>query len=187
MTTMGCKRTGPRKGLKRGGGLLRRSPLRKGKSLRDYSRDKVLSGGLSEFRALVVELDRTHAAVVRASGDGRCVICGTGHITDKGPFVAEQTRIECGHLFSRANMATRWDFGAGGNCHRQCHRCNQQHEADAAPFRDWFVRNFGPAALGVLTERALSVKQWTVSELRARLAVLMDLPVARGLVVEGVK
>jgi hypothetical protein len=61
-----------------------------------------------------------------------CVMCGS------------KEQLGNGHLFSRRNLALRWDIRIDGNCHTQCWRHNFLHSSrDSQPYYDWFISKFG--------------------------------------------
>jgi len=114
----------------------------------------------SPGKALEYAIDREHSIFIRRR-DKRCVICGCAE------------RLECGHLFTRAAMSTRWDIGPDGNCHAECHACNMLHEADAVPFDSWYEGKFGAEAWLALRRRHNKVKRWTRGEKESLLKWLM--------------
>lgn len=159
MTTMGCRRD---RESTRMDAKLKRCPMKRAGGLRQ--RRKVDS-----YRdALLVEVEDLHARVVRRENGGRCFVCGVTEplpYEKVSPFMREQRRIECGHLFSRANQATRFDVGPGGNCHPQCHGCNQRHEVYPHVFVGAFIDRFGVDAYERVKTRMKAIKQWTIGEL----------------------
>lgn len=81
----------------------------------------------SSRKKLVKLCDKEMSLYVRER-DKRCVLCG------------KTNQLTCGHLLTRRNYSTRWDFG---NCFCQCSGCNYRHEFNAAPFTLWFIHKFG--------------------------------------------
>jgi hypothetical protein len=72
-----------------------------------------------------------------------CFVCGN---TDSP---------QCGHLFGRSRQSTRWDIEPNGNCHIQCHLCNQEtSDVSDKAYRDAYVSRFGQEALDALELRA---------------------------------
>lgn len=61
--------------------------------------------------------------------------------------------IQCGHLFSRVSLATRWDVHEGGNCFPNCAGCNIKHEYDPYPMNNWYIQKFGKDAWDKLYAR----------------------------------
>lgn len=108
---------------------------------------------LPAYRSLMARVDRAHSLYIRERDRGVCVICGSA------------AQPECGHILTRAAHATRWDIELDGNCHCQCHLCNQAHEENAAPFMDWYLKKHGYAAYDALVRRHNKVKRWTIGEL----------------------
>ena len=83
---------------------------------------------MSRERKLAIRYADTWFSHYICMRDGECYTCG------------EQANLECGHLFSRTFLATRWNEEAAK---AQCRRCNCHHEADPLPFEDKFIREYG--------------------------------------------
>src|SRR5438045_3702306 len=83
------------------------------------------------------KLDTLVSLIVRKR-DGKCVMCGSDQ------------RLQCGHVFSRVHLSTRWDLE---NCHTQCASCNYKHELDAWPYYRWFISKFGQKRFDDLYEK----------------------------------
>lgn len=94
-------------------------------------------------RWLEDKLDDLTSQIIRARNP-RCILCGS------------VVQLENGHLFTRTWRPTRWDLEVDGNCHTLCHKCNMEHEGNPAPFRKYYVANFGKRALERLERRAHS-------------------------------
>lgn len=92
----------------------------------------------SERKKLVKELDRVFSLWIRKRDWNKCVMCGTSE------------NVQNGHLFSRANLSTRWDEI---NCNAQCWKHNIMHENDSKPYTDWFIKNYGQAMYDDLRDR----------------------------------
>lgn len=103
-------------------------------------------------RWLEDKLDDLTSQIVRMRGRG-CVTC---------PAV---TRLTCGHIFTRTWRSTRWDIAPDGNCHVQCERCNNAHEGDPVPFKNYYALHFGQRALEELERRAASHEKMGYSDL----------------------
>lgn len=106
----------------------------------------------SKRKKAVENLDEIHSLLIRSKND-KCVICGS------------RERLQCGHLFTRAHYATRWDTNEDGNCHVQCARCNLLHEYNSYPFFNWFINNFGKDKLDDLYARHNTQKIYKTYEL----------------------
>lgn len=111
--------------------------------LRAVKRYKQKAPRLYSVRWLETRLDELTSQIVRLRGEG-CVTC---------PAL---TNLQCGHIFTRAWRPTRWDIAEGGNCHVQCERCNQAHEGNPEPFRNYYIKCFGKRAFDRLEQRAAS-------------------------------
>ena len=92
----------------------------------------------SERWKLVKELDRVFSIFIRNRDNHTCVICWSAEYPNNG------------HLFSRANLSTRWDEI---NCNCQCASDNILHEQDPKPYTDWFIKNYGQHMYDDLRDR----------------------------------
>lgn len=92
----------------------------------------------SERWKLTKELDRVFSIFIRNRDNSICIVCGSREYPNNG------------HLFSRANLSTRWDEI---NCSCQCAKCNILHENDSKPYTDWFILNYGQHMYDDLRER----------------------------------
>ncbi len=81
----------------------------------------------SARKIMIDKLDVIVSLIVRRRHP-YCVTCG------------KKENLTCGHVFSRAHYATRWDLD---NCFTQCMGCNLKHEYDPMPFYDWYQKEFG--------------------------------------------
>lgn len=82
-------------------------------------------------KSLITKLDKLTSKIVIRLCD-HCVTCGS------------TTNLTNSHLFSRRNLATRWDIDKAGNCHTQCWPCNFKHTArDSQPYTNWYIKMFG--------------------------------------------
>ncbi len=87
----------------------------------------------SERQKLVKRADEEFSLYIRKRDNYTCYTCGkTGSEKDG--------EMQCGHLFSRVNYATRWDE-ANGFC--QCRGCNMRHEHDPHFFVGLFIHREG--------------------------------------------
>ena len=105
-------------------------------------------------RDLIAELDRETRRLVFEREMGRCFVCGAqGH--------------DPAHLFSRRNLATRWDRHEKGNVHVLCRTCHDlDHGGLLSPsYQEVFVSRFGEDVLMELASRAASVARWLDGEL----------------------
>ena len=79
------------------------------------------------YKQLKATLDKVFSEYIRAR-DGRCFTCGSTE------------NLQCGHLFSRVSLVTRW---FEKNAHAQCNGCNLRHEYDFAVYEDAFINCYG--------------------------------------------
>ena len=115
-----------------------------------------------ERKGLKNELDKVFSKLIRSVG--HCVRC------KKAP---PEIILNASHIYSRGNLATRWDEL---NCKSLCVACHWWWGNNPAEARDWLISS------GVRTEeqmvelrrRANIIKQWTVIELKALLATLQE-------------
>lgn len=111
-------------------------------------------------KALIEQIEALHPKFIRKRDGHRCVVCGS------------MRNPTCGHIFSRRNLATRWDISEDGNCHCQCWSCNFSHGGtgmrgpmDKYPYFKWYIEKFGTDKLDELHRRATSIRKWTMDEL----------------------
>ena len=102
------------------------------------------------MRILKKRIDRIFSEYIRERDGNRCVLCGSS------------LRPQCGHLFSRVALNTRWDEE---NSFCQCSGCNLRHEHDSYPYNNWFIEKFGKDKWDEIHRRWNTVKQWTMQEL----------------------
>lgn len=110
---------------------------------------------LPTIKSLEAKLDRVFAKWIIAR-DGKCVICGKNEY---------QTTLNCGHLFSRRNRATRWDEL---NCHCQCFPDNFKHQFDTHPYNNWFIQRYGLDSWNELYKKHHTTrhfKRWELEEM----------------------
>ena len=71
--------------------------------------------------------------------------------------------LNCGHLFSRKNHATRWDEG---NAFAQTNGENLSHEHDSYPFNKWFQDMFGMDQFDFLHAKWSTTSKFSTIEIR---------------------
>ena len=105
------------------------------------------------IRSLTKKIDTEFSRIVRARGV--CARCGKG---------AEKVQLQCAHIFSRRNMAVRWDFE---NALSLCYSCHifWAHK-EPILFNDFVREYLGDLKFTSLKQRAKSVKKWTLDELK---------------------
>jgi len=129
-----------------------RKKLRKEGSLACQSRQRRLLKG---------KLDEVFSKLVRSAG--KCARCGK---------TAEQTFLQCSHIYTRSNLAVRWDFLNGKCLCSNCHlRFWHQNPYEAA---EWLKTIRTPEELAELRRRANTVRKWTAAEMAALLAELTE-------------
>jgi len=107
---------------------------------------------MTDRAKLKKKLDTVHSKLIR-SREKSCVVCGS---TDM---------LQCGHLFSRVALSTRWDTAPDENCHTQCASCNFRHEMDSYPYNNWYIEKFGKEAWDKLHQRYNTTKKYTIKDL----------------------
>lgn len=83
----------------------------------------------------------------------RCIACG-----QVKPF----TKADCGHYYSRRNMATRFDED---NCHAECSHCNRFDASHLIGYRDNLLNKIGRERFDALAARSHMIKKWSQWEL----------------------
>jgi hypothetical protein len=101
-------------------------------------------------RALKARLDSLTAQIVKMRDGHVCVICQSTFI------------IDCGHVYSRRLIATRWNLD---NCFAQCRNCNTRHIVRPEIYLSWYQERFGADALIALHTLAYSGKTFSDEEL----------------------
>lgn len=104
----------------------------------------------SLMRILKKKIDRLFSEYIRLRDGNTCVLCGSSE------------HPQCGHLFSRVALSTRWD---PENSYCQCSGCNLRHEHDSYPYNNWFITKFGKEKWDELHRKWNTVRQWTMQEL----------------------
>lgn len=104
-------------------------------------------------RWLKARLDQLTAQIVKVRDGHRCVICGSAFM------------IDCGHIYTRGHLPTRWDIQPNGNCHAQCRDCNTRHINRPEIYLLWYQDKFSPEELSALHDRAYSDQEFSNEEL----------------------
>lgn len=117
-------------------------------------RSKVSTGRSS----LVKKLDKVFALYIRLrdvmpSGYGKCISCGK---------IKPYGELDCGHFYSRINMATRFDED---NCSAECRGCNRVSADHLIFYQENLIKKIGVARFSTLQSRAHSIKKWEDYEL----------------------
>lgn len=112
---------------------------------------------------LVKRLDKVFALYIRLrdimpNGQGRCISCGN---------IKSYAQLDCGHYYSRVNMATRFDED---NCHAECQGCNRVKADHLIYYEENLIRKIGVARFQTLRMKAKSTKKWTDDELQRMIA-----------------
>lgn len=113
----------------------------------------------SQRKGLKKKLDIVFSKLIRSKG--RCDRCG----------MADYSKLQTSHIYTRANLAVRWDelnadcFCAG------CHFWWHQNPVEGVM---WQMENKPQEKRELLRARANAVKQWQVSELKQLLSDLTD-------------
>jgi hypothetical protein len=93
-------------------------------------------------RAIKLELESLISQIVRLRTPF-CVLCAENN----------WRLLECGHFWHRAMPPTEFDLQ---NLATLCHSCNQRHESDPQPFRDYMLLTLGERVFDQLAWRAHS-------------------------------
>ena len=88
-------------------------------------------------KKLIKKLDTVFSKYIRAR-DRRCVTCG------------RVDNVQCGHLFTRASMSTRWDEM---NAYCQCVVCNSMHEYNPEPLMTYAIMKHGRESIEELMQK----------------------------------
>ena len=88
-------------------------------------------------KKLINKLDKVFSKYIRAR-DKRCVTCG--RVDD----------LQCGHLFTRSSMATRWDEM---NAYCQCAICNSIHEHNPKQLMEYAITKHGKMKIEEMMQR----------------------------------
>ena len=111
---------------------------------------------------LMKAIDTEHSLYIRSKGK-RCVVCGNSK------------KLQCGHLFTRGHLSTRWDLESDGDCHIQCGGCNLKHEHDAYPYYNWYINKFGKDKFDKLHIRHMKIKKYSMPDLEDLLEKIKQL------------
>ena len=111
---------------------------------------------------LMKTIDTKHSLYIRSKGK-RCVVCGNSK------------KLQCGHLFTRGHLSTRWDLENEGDCHIQCGGCNLKHEHDAYPYYNWYINKFGKDKFDELHIRHMTIKKYSIPDLEDLLEKIKQL------------
>lgn len=98
------------------------------------------------------KIDKIHSKLIRKL-ETKCVTCNS------------EENLQCGHLFTRTAMSTRWDIEEDGNSHAQCSGCNLRHEYDSYPYNNWYITKFGKDKWDELYARHKSTKKYSIVEM----------------------
>lgn len=103
-------------------------------------------------KTLKNKLDKVFSLLIRS--EGKCVRCYKS---------GDVVQLHCSHIFTRANLAVRWDrLNAKCLC-ATCHRWWHQNPADAIV---WLSTIRSEADMKELRRRAYSVKKWEIPEMQ---------------------
>ena len=105
---------------------------------------------LDKVFSLYIRLRDSRAYGFRAF---RCISCGR---------IKSFEYADCGHYYSRRNMATRFDED---NCHAECSYCNRFSADHLIAYRLNLVRKIGEQRFALLGVKSKAVRKWSVWEL----------------------
>ena len=108
---------------------------------------------------LIKKLDKVFAYYIRLrdimpNGMGKCISCGK---------IKPYSEIDCGHFFSRTNMATRFDED---NCNGECRACNRISADHLIFYQENLIKKIGVSRFSSLREKARSTKKWEADDLK---------------------
>lgn len=113
----------------------------------------------SQRKILIKKLDIVFSKLIRSAD--ACLYCGK---------TSAQAQLHCSHVYSRKNLATRWDE-MNAKCLCSYHHRRWWHEQPAEAFQ-WLTEKWGEEHMAELKRRANSVWHWQDHELRELLASL---------------
>lgn len=109
---------------------------------------------------LIKKLDKVFSLYIRLRDSKaygfryfRCISCGQLKPFDKG---------DCGHYYSRAKMATRFD---PENCNMECTFCNRFSSDHLIGYRENLIRKIGQQHFDLLRFKANQTYKWSCFEL----------------------
>jgi hypothetical protein len=100
-------------------------------------------------RSVKSQLDVVFAKYIRSSG--RCRRCGSVN------------HLQCSHIYSRANLAVRWDKDNAICLCAGCHWWWHKNPVDAI---DWLKSTLSPELLENLKKKSNMVKKWSLAEMQ---------------------
>lgn len=100
-------------------------------------------------KKLIRELDKYFSLIVREKNK-KCFTCGS------------MQNLTCGHLITRSNYITRWDFD---NAETQCVSCNLTHEYRPEIFTNAYIEKYGLEKYQKLVEKSRRSKKYLNFEL----------------------
>lgn len=110
--------------------------------------------------SLITKLDRVFSLYIRlrdsrqfAYKGFRCISCG-----QVKPFA----KADCGHYYSRKNMATRFDED---NCNSECSFCNRFDASHLIGYRENLIKKIGQQRFDLLRVKSNQTKKWSAFEL----------------------
>jgi hypothetical protein len=115
-----------------------------------------------ERKKLIKELDAAFSLFIRERDKFKCICCGKDRNT---------ATIQCGHLFSRVSMSTRF---SETNSAAQCSGCNLLHEYDFEPFRQAYIKKFGQKQYDLEYVKFKQTTKYSESDLRELIKYYKD-------------
>lgn len=101
------------------------------------------------------KIDTEFSLYIRRRDNFICCTCGRQGSEKDGI-------MQCGHLFSRVALSTRWE---PYNAACQCKGCNMRHEYDWEPMRQWFIKKYGEHIYEILYQEYKKPRKFTRNEL----------------------
>ena len=119
-----------------------------GANLKDW-KSKKKKKRKNERQKIKDELDKLFSIIIRDKG--KCERCG------------KTSPLNTAHIFSRRNLATRWDKD---NVLCLCVGCHFWAHQNPIEFVEWINKLRGVSWYNKLREKANKVKKWTIPELK---------------------
>jgi len=113
----------------------------------------------SQRKGLKKKLDIAFSELIRSLG--KCERCG----------LADYSKLQTSHIYTRANLAVRWDE-LNAKC--LCAGCHWAWHKEPLEGTAWLASVRTPEQLAELRRRANAVKHWSVPELKQLLAHLSE-------------
>lgn len=124
-----------------------------------YMSRKPSKGGRGTKSSAVDKADRQFSRFIRLrdaipGGAFKCISCGKFKRIEQA---------DCGHFYSRKNMATRYDER---NCNAECRYCNRRSSDHLIGYQENLIQKIGQEAFNDLRLESKKTKKWDEFELQ---------------------